>query len=174
MSKLKLVVIVLSVIVFSAFITYKAVNWKVKDDYGIYIYQGGSKFITFKGLNATIILDEEDMTKSKISASVNSDIILVEPNQALENAGESTDALDVKNFPFISFESASVVAKWGTGYEAIGKLTIKNVSKEITIPFTFENEVLKGTFNVNLSDFNINHKAFTKTLQIFLNIPVAK
>ena len=101
MNKLKLVPIALSVLIFSAFIAYTTVNWKIKDDYGIYIYQGGSKFITFKGLKATILLDEEHMEKSKISASVNSDILLVEPNQALENAGESEDALDVKNFPII-------------------------------------------------------------------------
>ncbi|HWY11996.1 MAG TPA: YceI family protein [Bacteroidia bacterium] len=173
MNKLKIIIPAAATLVLTAFSVYKGVNWKVKDDYTVQVYQSGTKFITFRGLKAEIILDKENAEKSKISATIDSDVITVEPNQALENAAESQDVLDIKNFPVISFESSSI-RSYGDRYEAIGKLTIKNVTKEIKIQFTFENEILKGDFNVNLPDFNINHHAFTKQLQIVLTIPVTK
>lgn len=162
-----------TILLFSAFITYTAINWKIKDDYTIAVYQGGNKFITFKGLKADIVLDEENMKNSRISATINSDVVVVEPNKALENDAESEKVLDVKNFPTISFESNSVM-KTGNNYEATGKLTIKKATKEIKLPFTFENEILKGTFNINLADFDINHPGFTKQLQVVLTVPVTK
>jgi polyisoprenoid-binding protein YceI len=173
MKKIKLVFAIVLIIAASSFVAYKAINWKVKDDYAISVYQGGNKFIMFKGLKAEIILDEERIENSKISATINSDVILVEPNQALERDAEGIDVLDIQNYPIITFISTSV-NKQGDSYETIGKLTIKNVSKEIKLPFTFKNEILKGAFTINLSDFNINHQGFNKQLQVVLNVPVTK
>jgi polyisoprenoid-binding protein YceI len=43
---------------------------------------------------------------------------------------------DVKAFPRASFEATGFIAKGGDAYETPGKLTIRDVSKEIVLPFT--------------------------------------
>jgi len=55
----------------------------------------------------------------------------------------------------IKFTSSSIT-KTASGYEAKGILDMHGVQKEVSIPFTFENNVFAGSFEVNRIDYNIN------------------
>ena len=144
MQKTKLISLIAIVVMASAFTIYKAINWKVKEGYFVHVYKGGTKFISFTGLKATISFDEEHPENSKIVASVSSDPI-VEGNKALYEGVKEKETLDTPNYPLIEFRSTSV-SKKDKAYEATGDLTIKNVTKEVKINFTFENKVFKGVF----------------------------
>ena len=172
MKKLKLFICASIILLASAFAAYKSINWKVKDDYTIQVYKGGAKCISFKGLKAVIAFDEEQPEKSKISATIDSNPI-VEQNEALREGVKKPETLDVEKYPFISFESTSVIKK-DNGYEATGNLTLKGITKEIKLPFTFVKEVFIGGFTIDAKDFNITNVNFQHQLQVVLNIPVSQ
>lgn len=174
MNKIKLLISLTTVLIASAFVAYKTINWKVKDDYSIAVYKGGTKFITFTGLKAVILFDEENLEKSKISASVDaSSINPGEKNDALREGAKKPETLDVEKYPVISFESKAIT-KTGNGYEATGNLTLKGVTKEIKLPFIFEKEIFKGGFSIDPKDFNITNENYQHQLNIVLTIPVTK
>jgi polyisoprenoid-binding protein YceI len=173
MNKIKLIVIAITTLLSSAFVTYTVVNWKVKEDYYVQVYKGGTKFVTFRGLKAKILFDETKPEKSKISASIESNSIDAETNLALMQGAKKPETLDVEKFPLISFESTAII-KTTTGYEATGKLTLKGISKEIKLAFIFENQIFEGGFTIIPQDFNITGEAFQKNLNIVLHVPVTK
>lgn len=192
MNKIKLLFGLTIFILTSAFVIYKAIDWKVKDDYTIRVYHQGDHFVSFSGLKATILFDEENVEKSKISASIVADSINCGRNNAMKIGSKKSEALDVNNFPIISFQSTSITKRdsavlyffrktlFSTDdpikfqYQAIGNLTMKGVTKEIKIPFTFENEVFRGCFAIHPKDFNITSEMFQEDLNILLTIPVTK
>ena len=59
---------------------------------------------------------------------------------------------DAEKYPLIHFVSYKI-EKTTTGYVATGKLTIKETTKDVAIPFTFEGSSNEGTFKGN---FEIN------------------
>jgi polyisoprenoid-binding protein YceI len=40
------------------------------------------------------------------------------------------------------------------------KLTIKGITKDITVPFTFENNVFKGSFTIDRRQFKVGGNSF--------------
>ncbi|MGY8712225.1 YceI family protein, partial [Bradyrhizobium sp. 18BD] len=69
-------------------------------------------------------------------------------------------------------------SKTNAGYEANGKLTLKGVTKPITIHFTFDDKgnegIFKGDFKVITKDFGITKNGSPDYLDITLSVPVAK
>ncbi|MBV5273310.1 MAG: YceI family protein [Lamprocystis purpurea] len=67
--------------------------------------------------------------------------------------------LNVKAFPTAGFQSTSVKALGGDRFEAVGQLTIKGQTRELTAPFTFKQEgaagVFDGVFVLKRLDFGI-------------------
>ena len=172
--KTKLLIGLAAVLLTSAFVVYKTINWKVKDDYSVMVYKGGTKFFTFTGLKAVILFDEENPEKSKISASVDATSVNPgEKNDALREGAKTPETLDIAKYPIISFESTAITKK-DNGYEATGNLTLKGITKEIKLPFTFEKEVFIGGFTIEPKDFNITNTNFQHQLNIVLIVPVTK
>jgi len=54
--------------------------------------------------------------------------------------------LNVKAFPTAEFVASRVEAR-GNGYAAIGKLTIKGTTRDLTAPFSFKSEGTTGVFD---------------------------
>ncbi len=86
--------------------------------------------------------------------------------------------LHCKKYPNIIFESKNV-KETKDGYVALGNLTIKNVTKEVEMPFTFveksENEgIFMGTMDIKFSDFNVQKpkEKYSTQLIIDLKVPV--
>jgi polyisoprenoid-binding protein YceI len=81
---------------------------------------------------------------------------------------------DAAKYPTIQFTSTAI-SKVATGYEAKGMLTIHGVQKEVVIPFTFDNNVFKGSISINRLEYNINteepnHGA--STFKVDIEVPV--
>ena len=176
MKKAKLAIGVLTVLIASAFSLLESVNWKLKEDAYAVNFSGGKVKGILKGLKTTILFDEASPEKSKISATLEVNTINT-GNGMMNKHALSETALDAEKFPAITFESATV-SKKGTGYEAIGKLTIKGVSKEVVVPFTFENKgkegVFKGKFTIVPKDYAITRGGTPDVLEIELTVPVNK
>ena len=182
MKNLKLLTLIVISILTSAFVVCKVLDWKVKDDYVVKFKFGKYTFGvdsmpspnhgTIKGLHATIHFDPNDLEKSHVSISVEAKTI--ETGEPLKNASATgPDVLIAPKFPLISFKSTSL-AKTDFGYEAVGNITIKDISKEIRFPFTFKNETFDGGFTLETKDFKFTHPHVPKEISVFFTIPVTQ
>jgi polyisoprenoid-binding protein YceI len=160
----------------SAFKSTELINWKVKEGAYSVSFNGGKIKGVLTGLKATILFDEISPEKSKIYASV--DVNTINTGSGMKNKHAKTEsALDVEKFSMIIFESTSIY-KNGTDYEAKGKLSIKGVTKEIILPFTFtkngDEAVFKGKFSIATKDYNITRMGSPDDVVIELDVPVTK
>ncbi|MGI9652869.1 YceI family protein [Chryseobacterium sp. RLHN22] len=80
---------------------------------------------------------------------------------------KSADFFNAEKFPEIRFQSGAFTKEKGNNYTLKGKLTIKDVTKEISIPVTFggitknqkgqEVAGLQAKFTINRLDYNIKY-----------------
>jgi polyisoprenoid-binding protein YceI len=176
MNRLKLGIGATAVLIASAFTVIQSTNWKLKEEAYSVTFKGGKVEGVIKGLKTSITFDEAKPENSKIIATLDVNTINT-GNGMMNKHAKSEDGLDAKKFPSINFESLSVTGKNGK-YSANGKLTIKGVTKEINLPFTFENKGLeslfKGKFNIKPKDFNITRGGTPEALEIEITAPVTK
>jgi len=182
MKRLKLIIGVLTILFTSGFVICQSVDWNVKDNYEVKFQFGRLTFGkdsmtghpggTFKDLKASISFDELNLEKSKIMASIAAGSIST-GNAMKDASATGQDVLIADKFTAITFES-SIITKTENGYEATGKLTIKDISKEIKFPFVFEKEIFRGGYTLETKDFNFTHLGVPKEISVFFTIPVAK
>ena len=87
------------------------------------------------GLNAEIRFDPDQLKSRDFQASLEVHTINTD-NKKRDNHLRSEDYFKIELYPKISFESTEVI-KSSLGYVVKGNLQIKNVTKEIELPFTF-------------------------------------
>jgi polyisoprenoid-binding protein YceI len=148
--------------------------WKVKED--AYSVKFTSKKFdgTFKGLKSELVFDENNLASSKLTATI--DASTINTGNGMRN-GHARKGLDAKTFQTVKFESSSII-KNVNGYEATGNLTIKDVTKQIKIPFTFSKNadggLFAGAFSVKPAEYNVTRGGTPEVLDFQLNIPVTK
>lgn len=159
------------VISLSAFIAIT--NWKVKEPYEVK-FSGGKIHGEFKGLKANIQFDKARPEASRISASIDANTVAT--GFFLKNS-HAKDALDAEKYPVISFHSTTV-SKNASGYKAAGNLTLKGVTRPVTIYFTFEDRgqsgIFRGSFKFAPKSFGITHDGTPDELTILLTVPVTQ
>lgn len=173
MKKITYPLIMLFVISISAF-TLAITNWKVKDKQYEVKFSGGKISGVFEMLTANIQFDKASPEQSKISATI--DVNSIATGFFIKN-NHAKDALDADKYPTITFVSTAVT-KTANAYEATGKLTMKGVTKPVTIHFTFDDKgnegVFKGSFKVIPKEFSITRNGTPDELTINLTVPVTK
>ena len=87
----------------------------------------------FTGFSGTLVDDATDVTKGSVSFTIQTSTIdtAIAPR---DHHLSSPDFFDVEKYPTITFKSTKV-AKHGDHYVVTGDLTIKDVTKQISIPF---------------------------------------
>lgn len=118
----------------------------------------------FTDFNGTIDYDESDITKSSVQVSIKTASINTN-NERRDNHLRSDDFFNAEKFPEITFVSKKIV-KTDNGYVAVGDLTIRDVTKEVEIPFEIAgiikdprgNERLgvDAYLTINRRDFGVN------------------
>ncbi len=174
MKKLFFPVIVVIIVLGSAFTFFKSLEWKISDNYSVK-FDGGDPAGEFKGLKGTVNFDPENLATSSFDCTV--DVATINTGNGMKNTHAKSDKwLDATKYPVIRFTSKSIT-KTPDGFEAVGTLDFHGVQKEITIPFTFVNNVLASQFEVNRLDYDINKaekKHGAAVLKVSLNVPVTK
>jgi polyisoprenoid-binding protein YceI len=143
---------------YNADLSHSEIGFKVKH---MVISTTSGQFDKFEG---KIVWDEENVKNSNMEvtlqvASVNTN------DEKRDNHLKADDFFDAAKYPTIHFKSEKV-EKNGNDFIVTGKLTIKDVTKEIKIPFTASKEIkdpwgmarmgLEGEFTINRKDYNIN------------------
>ena len=127
---------------------------------------------SFGGMKADIKFDENNPEKSSFSGSIQVNTI----NTGIKKRDKdlmSDHYFAADKYPTINFKSKSA-SKTASGYVTKGDLTIKGITKETEIPFTFTNMGDHGEFVGNISlnrlDYNVGGK--TKILGDDVNIQI--
>lgn len=152
----------------------KAESWNVKGE--TYSVKFTSKKFDglFRGLKSVIHFDENKLTESSFSATI--DAGSINTGNGMRNK-HARQGLGAEQFPEIRFESSSIV-KSGNQYEALGKLTIKGTTKDIRLPFTFsktaEGGLFEGNFSVKPAEYKVEKSGTPDQIDIQLSVPVTK
>ena len=88
----------------------------------------------FKEASAKITLDDADLTKSEVSVEIKADSIDTSDAERDKHL-RSAEFFDTAKFPKLTFKSTKIV-KAGTGYKLTGNLTIRDVTKAVTLDAT--------------------------------------
>ena len=87
---------------------------------------------SFKTFNGTLETESDDFTNAKASFSL--DVDSINTNQSdRDNHLKSADFFDAEKYPKITFESTSFNQAGGDAYQLQGNLTIRDVTKPVTL-----------------------------------------
>lgn len=160
----------------SAFTILIVSNWQLKDkEYSIKFdtrWAAG----TMQGLKGSISFDEKSLEKSAFDVSI--DVNTINTGNSLKDKHAKDDGFfNAEKYPTIKFKSIKI-EKLNANYQVNGNLTIKEITKNITIPFAFENKGnegnFKGNFSINRSEYNLNKMGVGEVIKIELVVPVKK
>ncbi|AZA56214.1 polyisoprenoid-binding protein [Chryseobacterium shandongense] len=139
---------------------HSSVNFTIKH-MGISFVQG--RFDKFDGKAVT-----KGNTLANAELSFNVDVSSINTGVEMRDKHlKSPDFFDAEKFPYMSFVTGSVVKGENGTYIFKGKLTIKDITKEVSVPVTFGGitknqqgkEVMgfQTAFKVNRLDYNIKY-----------------
>ena len=127
----------------------------------------------FSKVSGVLKLDESDLTKSSVEASI--EAASIETRDADRDAHlKSADFLDVEKYPTLTFRSDRV-SKTGDGEISVeGDLTIHGVTRKVTFevegptppakdPWGNTRLAISGTTKINRKDFGLNWNAALET-----------
>lgn len=161
------------IISISAFTISTMQDWKIGENYSVKFTSSDPSGV-FTGLKGSISFDEKNLGASRFDVTV--DVASINTGNGMQNThAKSAQWFDVEKYPVIKFTS-SAISKTAAGYETKGTLDIHGVQKEVTIPFTFQNNTFAGSFDVNRDDFNLNpsNGKAGKVIKVDLVVPVTK
>ena len=139
-----------------------ATHWTVdygKSRLGFTAQWSGEPFSAeFKRWNADIDFDPADLGHSQVSVTV--DLASEASDEPDFDSGlKGAKSYETSRFPTARFVSKGFAAKSANSYMAQGTLTIRSMSRDITLPFTLaisgRTAQMKGTAHVMRTDFGV-------------------
>jgi polyisoprenoid-binding protein YceI len=113
----------------------------------------------FTDVVGTIVYDEQDPSKSAVNAVIKTASINTD-NVNRDNHLRNADFFDAEKYPEITFKSKRV-EKRGHQWIAIGDLSIKDVTKEVELPFEFAKlQTQRGTIIGITTETRINRQEY--------------
>jgi polyisoprenoid-binding protein YceI len=134
---------------------------------------------SFKGIKGTIRFTPENPGATSMDVTVDAKSVNTGINLR-DNHLRKEEYFDVKNYPVIRFVSSKITSssKPGTLF-MFGKLTIKNVTREISFPFTAVPQeggyLFAGEFKINRIDFGVGESSsVSDNLTVILKVLARK
>jgi polyisoprenoid-binding protein YceI len=91
----------------------------------------------FNEWEGTATIDGDDLAKSSVSVTIKSESIDTR-NEQRDGHLRSNDFLAMDEYPTITFVSTGVAKTGDASVEVTGDLTVRGVTKSVTIPFDYE------------------------------------
>ena len=107
---------------------------------------------TFSNPTGTVMLDDKDITKSSVEATINTSTVNTN-SDARDKHLKSPDFFDVEKFPAMTFKSTEVTNTGGK-LALIGNLTLNGVTKPVTLTLDGPAAPQKGPKGVTVSGFS--------------------
>jgi polyisoprenoid-binding protein YceI len=145
----------------------------------------------FKSFDVTVESSKDDFTDAKIdfSADVNS---ISTDNEARDKHLKSDDFFNAEKYPKLTFKGKSFTKVGDKNYKLVGDLTIRDVTKEVTLDVVYNGSIkdpygntkagFKITGEINRFDFNLKWNALieaggavvSKTVKMIVNLELQK
>ncbi len=126
----------------------------------------------FNEFEGTAVMDGENPANS--SATVTLAVASIDTrNEQRDGHLRTNDFLDAETYPAITFTSTAISHVAGNEFEVIGDLTIKDVTKSVSIPLEFQGAAkdpfgndrigFEGSTHIQRSDFGVSYNAVLET-----------
>lgn len=159
----------------SAYAAAVSMNWKIAEGYHVK-FTSDDPSGEFTSLKGNVSFDENNLKNSSFDVTI--DVKSFSSGNGMQNRQAMTAKwFDAEKYPEIKFTSSDMTKK-GKEYIVKGTMVMHGVTKEMSIPFSFEKTttggLFKGTFNVNRNDFKIGEPGghASDVLRIDLSVPV--
>ncbi|MGH8179306.1 MAG: YceI family protein [Steroidobacter sp.] len=129
--------------------------------------QAGAEFEgVFEKFTADIRFDAQDLAGSRFDVSI--DLTSANSRDSeRDDVIKGPDLFAVKQWPTARYVAQKFTAKGGDKYSATGKLTLRNVTRDVPIDFTFDTKDggawLKGTAKIKRLDFGVGQGEWKDT-----------
>ena len=177
MKKLVYPITALVILSMSAFTMFSSIDWKVAEGYNIE-FSGKNANGTFSKLKGDIKFDANNLSGSSFNMTV--ETASINTGNGMKNRhATSENWFDVEKYPNITFVSEKI-SKGDKGYVATGKLTIRDVTKTVDIPFSFNSNTFKGSMTIHRLDYNLGGtkgmqgKNAGKDIEVTISVPVTQ
>jgi polyisoprenoid-binding protein YceI len=129
---------------------------------------------TFRGLAGKIKFDPQNLPESFFDVSI--DAATIETGiQARDRHLKKAEYFNVVTYPKIYFVSTEIAVS-NHSFFVKGKLTIKNVTKEISFPFSITplptGYAFKGNFSINRKDYTVGGNSAVLGDNVLINLNV--
>jgi polyisoprenoid-binding protein YceI len=122
----------------------------------------------FNDFAGTATIDGTDPSKSSVSITIQ--VASIDTRNEQRDAHLRTnDFLDLDNYPTITFTSTSIAHDGGDEFQVTGDLTVKDVTKSITLPLEYQGAAtdpfgndrigFEGSVVINRKDWGVNWNA---------------
>lgn len=156
-----------------------AASWTVdpaKSKLGFTGSQSGTPFSgRFKTWTATIDFDPANPGAAHVGATIDVASATTDDPQK-DEAMPQADWFDASNFAKATFEATGFTSKGGTSFETTGKLTLRGVSKDVTLPFelTIEGNQAHAVGRTKLvrTDFGVGQGSWSNGDMVALDVTV--
>lgn len=126
----------------------------------------------FNEFTGSAVLDGNAPENSSVQVEI--DVASIDTrNGQRDDHLRTNDFLDVANHPQITFRSTSIARTGDTEFEVTGDLTIKGVTKSVTVPLEYTGTArdpfgntrvgLEGSLVINRTDYGVNFNAALET-----------
>ena len=117
-----------------------APEWNLDFDHTGFYFSIDHIYSTVRGhfdkYEGTVVFSPDDLANSRFDFEVEVDSVNTN-NSKRDRHLNSADFFDSRKFPTMTFKSRAVKHVEGNQYTVDGTLTIKDVSKELSVPFTY-------------------------------------
>ena len=126
----------------------------------------------FSDFAGTIAFDEADPARSSVSFTIQA--ASIDTNQKDRDAHlRSADFFETEKYPTITFVSTGITASGGDQFAVTGRFTIRDVTKDITLPVTLlgkakdpwgnERVAFEAEYTLNRKDYGLTWNAALET-----------
>lgn len=131
---------------------------------------------TFEGLSGTITFDPSQLANANFNVTVEAKTVDTDM-EGRDNHLRKAEYFDVEKYPRLSFRSTKISTTNKPEYLYMtGVITIKNVSKEVSFPFTQKAKddgiLFEGEFKLNRRDFGVGGKSFSMADELTVKLSI--
>ena len=126
----------------------------------------------FAEFDGTIAFDAAEPARSSVAFAIQTKSINTSQAQRDEHL-RSADFFDVEKFPLLTFKSTAVAARGAGQFDVTGELTIRDVTKAITLPVSYlggakdpwgaDKVAFETEITLNRKDYGLNWNAALET-----------
>jgi polyisoprenoid-binding protein YceI len=127
------------------------------------------------GIKAVIVFDSNKAESGSMVVTLDPNTISTGVSLRNTHLREKEEFFNTAKYPLITFKSKQI-KKAASGYTVTGDLTIKTITKQIIIPFTFTRTstgaIFKGQFTMDSYDYTVNDSS--KKVTVYIEVSVIK